>query len=77
MGCAQDKHDISERSFGTQQWVSEGKNMTIELCIGHCEGLSKTLAGLQNGNECFCANTQKIPPKEGILGNCDMPCERK
>ena len=53
-GCYQ---DTPARGLNDYTWTN-GK-MTIDMCRTGCSYLNYTLAGLQNGNQCFCGNTWK------------------
>lgn len=50
--------------------------MTVETCVDFCSGKGFSVAGMEFGNECYCANS--IPadsaPVPGYMGNCMMPC---
>lgn len=50
--------------------------MTVETCVDFCSGKGFSVAGLEFGRECYCANS--IPadsaPVPGYMGNCMTPC---
>jgi hypothetical protein len=37
-------------------------SMTNELCVSACQGKGYTLAGIENGDECYCGNTLTTAP---------------
>lgn len=54
-------------------------DMTVESCVGFCDGKGFRFAGVENAKECYCGGSDGIADdrlqKPGILGNCDMfPC---
>ncbi|PAA91245.1 hypothetical protein BOX15_Mlig021123g3, partial [Macrostomum lignano] len=69
MGCFADspnKRDMNEL-------VHQSGNMTQVLCTDFCRQASTTYMGLQNGDQCYCANEYgnfaEIPTSK-----CDKPC---
>ncbi|CAE6401549.1 unnamed protein product [Rhizoctonia solani] len=50
-----------------------GSSMTPSICIAACAQRNYILAGVENGNECYCGNTikQAYPTKDA---DCKTPC---
>ncbi|KZT62267.1 WSC-domain-containing protein [Calocera cornea HHB12733] len=47
-------------------------DLTIQGCLSYCASLGFVLAGVENGDQCYCGNTvdNGASPSDG----CDMPC---
>ncbi|XP_071807787.1 uncharacterized protein [Asterias amurensis] len=50
--------------------------MTVSSCRSHCEGINSLLAGLKNGQECYCSKESGVlaPRTKTSDGQCQMPC---
>lgn len=49
--------------------------MSVESCITFCGGLGFSMAGLEDGNQCWCDNAMNVANGAGVAsGLCDMPC---
>ena len=47
--------------------------MTTEMCMDYCRDRAYTIAGTQNGRECYCGN--EISPKIKLQdSDCTSPC---
>ena len=49
--------------------------MTNSGCIAACEAKSYTLAGTEDGGQCFCGNTLTGGSTQIAETMCDMACE--
>jgi hypothetical protein len=52
------------------------KKVSVDVCFAFCQGKHEKdppmqVFGVQNGNQCFCANLHEGTPME----NCDKPCD--
>ncbi|KAL5115637.1 hypothetical protein ACEQ8H_006436 [Pleosporales sp. CAS-2024a] len=72
-GCGAD--NIADRAF-TNASTASSTAMTIEACIAYCDARSLPYAGLEYGQECFCADRlhPRYAPLDGIMGNCRYKC---
>lgn len=69
-GCFSDK--INPRSLGTQgEWWGEA--ITSTGCVERCNSIGKSIAGTENGGQCFCGNELK-QSKAVPAGECDQTC---
>ena len=72
VGCGYDS--IYNRKFTGAS--TSGDTMTVEKCVDFCTGKGFSVAGMEYGRECYCANS--IPadaaPKPGYIGDCAMKC---
>ena len=68
-GCYSDK--VNPRSLGTQpEWW--GEPITSSNCVKHCDSIGKSIAGTENGGQCFCGNA--LVNSVAITGLCSSPC---
>lgn len=69
-GCFSD--NIDPRSLGTQgEWW--GEPITSTNCVEHCKSIGKSIAGTENGGQCFCGNELK-QSQAVSSGECDQRC---
>ena len=72
VGCGAD--DYYSRALTGQ---SENVNtMTVEDCVDFCISNGNSVAGMEYGNQCYCANSipASAQPTPGSIGTCNMPC---
>ena len=68
-GCFSDK--VNPRSLGTQgEWWGEA--ITSTGCVTHCNAIGKSIAGTENGGQCFCGN--ELKQSKEAPGGCDQAC---
>ena len=49
--------------------------MSVGLCTTFCSGKGYSMAGLEDGNQCWCDNTMHVANGAGVAsGLCNMPC---
>ena len=77
LGCFLD--DAAKRTLKQPEEVPSGNaTMTVEKCLGVCQSLEYTFAGLENGNECYCDHRiQKSGNCSSVQTECNMPCSGK
>ena len=72
LGCGADNY-FSRALTGASETMP---SMTVEICVNFCGGKGFSVAGLEYGDECYCANS--VPPSAApppyVIGNCSMPC---
>ncbi|USW48743.1 Putative carbohydrate-binding WSC, PAN/Apple domain, alpha/Beta hydrolase [Septoria linicola] len=54
--------------------VYENDANTIELCTQTCADAGNTIAGLENGNQCFCGKALGYMATQVIESSCSAPC---
>ena len=68
-GCFQEGNG----KLALQGFTTSSSSMTVPLCKSYCNQLGYTLAGLRNGNQCYCDSVfnggQMLPDSQ-----CSMPC---
>lgn len=69
LGCYSD--NLNPRSLG-KQGVWYGQPITSSNCIAHCKSIGMTLAGTENGGQCFCGN--ELKQSKPTPGKCTTPC---
>lgn len=68
-GCYTD--NLNPRSLGTQpEWW--GQQITSSNCIDHCKSNGYSIAGTENGGQCFCGN--ELKQSQPASGKCTSPC---
>lgn len=68
-GCYTD--NVNPRSLGTQpEWW--GQQITSSNCISHCKSNGYSMAGTENGGQCFCGNG--LQKSKLASGKCTSPC---
>lgn len=68
-GCFSD--NINPRSLGKQvEWWGEA--ITSTGCVAHCNSIGKSIAGTENGGQCFCGN--ELNQSQAAPGGCDKRC---
>jgi hypothetical protein len=68
-GCFSD--NINPRSLGQQgEWW--GEPITSTGCIARCNSIGNSIAGTENGGQCFCGN--ELKHSTAASGGCDSPC---
>lgn len=68
-GCFSD--NINPRSLGKQgEWW--GKAITSTGCVEHCNSIGNSIAGTEDGGQCFCGN--ELKQSEAAPGGCNKPC---
>lgn len=71
-GCYSD--NLNPRSMTGIQMAWFGKRMTSSGCADYCHAQGFSMAGTENGGQCFCANAlSQSQPKPGT--DCNFPCE--
>lgn len=48
--------------------------MTVETCVGYCITKSYGVAGLGNGQSCYCGTTLAATVKSVAIEQCNMLC---
>ncbi|KAL7414958.1 hypothetical protein BDY24DRAFT_278794 [Mrakia frigida] len=48
--------------------------LTIESCVNYCVGKGYSIAGMEYGRECYCANTITSSSLVAADTDCNMPC---
>ena len=71
LGCFQDS--FSPRLLSGYLFNFENEN-SVNKCLGACLSLGFRLAGVQNGNECFCGDQEPRSELKISMGRCDMVC---
>ena len=73
MGCGTDTYGNPALPPGP---VQDTPTMTVEMCIGLCGGKGYSIAGLEYGSQCFCANSvpARAMPNPGLIGACTKAC---
>ncbi|EJT97496.1 WSC-domain-containing protein [Dacryopinax primogenitus] len=49
-------------------------DLTIDGCLSYCDSLGFVLAGVEDGNECYCGNTVENGASPIDESECDTPC---
>jgi hypothetical protein len=72
-GCYQDNYPNSRVLSGAS---TSSQSMTVNHCVSFCAKSGFTIAGVENGNECYCGNTlQTDGSTYGIQsGSCTYEC---
>lgn len=69
-GCFSD--NVNPRSLGTRgEWW--GEPITSSGCAAHCEKIGKSIAGTENGGQCFCGD--ELKNSEPLGDGCNQPCD--
>lgn len=68
-GCFSD--NVNHRVLGPRlEWW--GVPITSSNCVKHCNSIGKTIAGTENGGQCFCGN--HLINSVATPGKCNFPC---
>ena len=68
-GCFSDQ--IDPRSLGKQgEWW--GQAITSTNCVAHCDSIGLSIAGTEDGGQCFCGN--QLQDSSPAPGQCNRPC---
>ncbi|RPD57308.1 copper radical oxidase [Lentinus tigrinus ALCF2SS1-7] len=54
--------------------LDDNQGLTVESCIAACSARGNTLAGMEFGVQCFCANALTNGAVKGDEGTCNMAC---
>jgi hypothetical protein len=67
--------DDSARVFASPVYLQLQDNTPFR-CTTECTSRGYSIAGVEYGNECFCANqfVNDIPPTPASISECDKPC---
>lgn len=68
-GCYSDKVNPRSLDPQPQYW---GEPITSSNCVKHCDSIGKSIAGTENGGQCFCGNT--LSNSVAVPGKCISPC---
>lgn len=68
-GCFSD--NVNHRVLGPSlEWW--GVPITSSNCVKHCDSIGKSIAGTENGGQCFCGN--HLTNSVAAPGKCNFPC---
>jgi hypothetical protein len=70
-GCFSNNTDPRVLGIQGEWW---GQAMTSSGCVAHCDSVGKSIAGTEDGGQCFCGNELKqgqVP----LSDECDQPCD--
>ena len=45
------------------------------MCLQYCSDNGFQLAGMENGDECYCGNKFPVKPKLAADAKCNTPCK--
>ena len=64
--------DDDKRILGADHFAGA---MSREYCSQHCSDKGFALAGVENGEECFCGNVLRADAKKASAGDCHHACK--
>ncbi|KAH8895909.1 hypothetical protein GQ53DRAFT_34827 [Thozetella sp. PMI_491] len=67
-GCASDATTDHALGADTPYYYRDTKRMTVESCLTYCSNRRLPLAGLQNGELCYCGGTLAVTSAYGAYG---------
>lgn len=70
-GCFTD--DPANRTMGLEPYLIDTSGLTLDSCLANCSTMWYGLAGLENGNSCFCSPNYNLS-RQTSDGLCNSPC---
>jgi len=63
--------DSANRVLAAYSFINS--KMTIKMCLDTCKSRGFSIAGVESGNQCYCANVANAPTKIDEI-KCNKPC---
>lgn len=73
VGCFQD--DVRRALVGAQPLDYLRGDMSPPICVAHCEARGLHMAGVENGQECWCGSAIRGDAVRLPESCCEMPCQ--
>lgn len=71
-GCYVDQVNPVRSLGGNPEWW--GQQITSSNCVDHCSKIGMSMAGTENGGQCFCGNSL-VGSKQADPSECNVKCK--